>query len=559
MPATDNERAVIATLAARHGLLDENEALEVLDRGIPGNQSVLQWLLARATVDKLLRAVADELGVTFVDFHATDVPYEIDQTLLERCDIRVLRSLSFIPLRVIGSEQIVIAAANPSNPTTRDYSRSRFPEGFTVALATKKDIDAKLVFFESMDRETPVEDDLPAAATTAIEEPKSPAVRWVDQVLERAALEGVSDVHFFFDIAGRLKLRFRSDGMLRELPMPLTAREQGEVIPSLMARCSTVDSSNLRLPADGTFSFSAAGRRLDVRMAMLPQNNGPTMVLRLLDPQNVQRSLESMGFDPEHLRVMREATAQSQGMVMVCGPTGSGKSTTLYSLLNEVDAEARHVMTVEDPVEYRLPYINQTQIKDGLGERSLTFAKALRSILRLDPDVILVGECRDDVTARIAMDAAITGHMVLSTVHANDAIQVFTRLIEMGVPPYLVAEAMSVAVSQRLIRRIHSCATSRPANEKERLDLARLGIDIETVPVPVGCGGCNGTGYLGRIAVLGPPTRGVGAYRQGAVQDAGPRLADPQVDAVPLGVDARRRPAGRRAVLRGARPRLARR
>lgn len=507
MVVSDNERVVLATLAADHGLLDATETAAVLRDGLPDGQRLLQYLVARMPVEKLLRAVAAELRVGYIDFHATEQPYEIDDEVLARCDVSILKQMACVPLLEIASGQVVVAAANPLHPEMRDYMSARYPEGYRSALAPKKDIDNKLVFYEALEREQQAAREAPEltlddSVLAGPATPASPAVEWVDATLQRAAAEGASDIHFNFDLQGRMKLRMRIDGMLREFPVPLKTREQTEVVPSILARCATVDSSNLRLPADGTFTFTNAGRRIDVRVAMLPQLNGPTLVLRLLDPANVQRPLETFGFTEDHLVSLRHAVSQSQGMVMVCGPTGSGKSTTLYGLLNEVDARARNVLTVEDPVEYKLPYINQTQIKDGLGERSLTFAKALRSILRLDPDVILVGECRDEVTARIAMDAAITGHMVLSTVHANDAIQVFTRLIEMGVPSYLVAEALSCSVSQRLVRRIHQCATWREPDAEEHELFAEYGITAERVPVPVGCAGCSGSGYRGRIAVL---------------------------------------------------------
>ena len=502
---SDNERVVLAALASEHGLLDFAVADEAITSGLPDGLPLLKFLLARIPAEKLLHAIADELGVAYVDFHAADLPYQVVEAVLARCDVAVLKSLACIPLVEVGSSQVVVAAANPAHPEVRDYMSQRYPEGFRTALAPKKDIDAKLVFYEALEREQEVgeqETEIDDPNALSLSGPQSPAVEWVDTTLQRAAAEGASDIHFNFDLQGRLKLRMRVDGMLREMPVPLRSREQGEVVPSLLARCVTIDSSNLRLPADGTFTFSAAGRRIDVRAGMLPQINGPTMVLRLLDPANVQRPLESFGFSGPHMETLRHAVAQSQGMVMVCGPTGSGKSTTLYGLLNEIDAQARNVLTVEDPVEYKLPYINQTQIKDGLGERSLTFAKALRSILRLDPDVILVGECRDDVTARIAMDASITGHMVLSTVHANNAIQTFTRLIEMGVPAYLVAEAISCAVSQRLLRKVHQCAAWREPTATEADLLSRFEVEADRVPVTVGCAGCAGTGYRGRIAVL---------------------------------------------------------
>jgi type II secretory ATPase GspE/PulE/Tfp pilus assembly ATPase PilB-like protein len=209
-----------------------------------------------------------------------------------------------------------------------------------------------------------------------------------------------------------------------------------------------------------------------------------------------------MGFSPRTLQLMRSSSAQSMGMVVASGPTGSGKSTTLYSMLREIDPIGRNILTVEDPVEYKLPNIGQTAIRSGLGELSLTFARALRAILRQDPDVILVGEMRDEETVKTAMDAAITGHLVLSTLHARSAVGVYTRLIEMGAPGYLVADAVTLSVAQRLVRRVHECRTLDAPTLSEARQFAKSGLEVpDVVAHPVGCEGCSGTGYRGRLAV----------------------------------------------------------
>jgi type II secretory ATPase GspE/PulE/Tfp pilus assembly ATPase PilB-like protein len=217
----------------------------------------------------------------------------------------------------------------------------------------------------------------------------------------------------------------------------------------------------------------------------------------------IRTRLDDMGFSTAHLGVLREVMQRSQGTVLAVGPTGSGKSTTLYALLREVNAGEKNVLTVENPVEYRLPMIGQTEVRPGLGTRSMTFPRALRTILRLDPDVILVGEIRDDETAEVAMQAAITGHLVLSTLHANSALAAFPRLVNMGLPAYLVAEAISVVISQRLLRRVHECARVEEPTPEEVASLTSLGLPVpESVAHPVGCGGCSGSGYRGRVAAV---------------------------------------------------------
>jgi len=325
---------------------------------------------------------------------------------------------------------------------------------------------------------------------------------WLDAVLNRAVSENASDVHFMFNADKTLLLRFRVDGVLREQRVPPQIRAM-EAVGSLLSRCETMDSANFREPQDGTFSFEAAGRPVDARVAMLPQSYGPTVVVRLLDSLNIRTRLDDMGFSRQQLQAMRAAMRQSQGTVLTVGPTGSGKSTTLYALLRETNAAEKNVLTVENPIEYRLPYIGQTEIRDGLGDRSLTFARSLRSILRLDPDVILVGEIRDKETAEVAMQAAITGHLVLSSLHANSALGAFPRLTNMGLPPYLPAEALSLVISQRLLRRVHECAEVGPPTREDLILFERFELPPpDQVRQPRGCPGCNSSGYRGRVAVV---------------------------------------------------------
>jgi type IV pilus assembly protein PilB len=234
---------------------------------------------------------------------------------------------------------------------------------------------------------------------------------------------------------------------------------------------------------------------------MLPLMTGPAVVLRLLDSANIKRRVSDMGFNDEQLHVLRKFTASNQGMTIVSGPTGSGKTTTLYALLREISSLDRHVATIEDPVEYRLPLINQVQVRHT-ESKPLTFASALRALMRMDPDVILVGEIRDAETAKVALDAAITGHLVLSTVHARDAAGTFERLVEIGAPPYVVADAVSVSVAQRLIRRVHTCATMMPVSDSEARRLEMLGLEIpKMLAHPTGCELCANTGYQGRVAI----------------------------------------------------------
>jgi type IV pilus assembly protein PilB len=482
----DIERAV-AALALDHDLLTPQEAWKFISDSRSGGKRLAEALRDRIPEVTLMKAISQELKIRFYDMHTRDQEFFVDEPTLRSCDTSMLTNHVALPL-LDKAGNVVVALANPTDVDIVTYLRAKFPKGFQIVLSPKQQLLARLLYLTS----DFIEDD--------IDDPNV-VPNWVDRLLERAVAEGASDIHFRFLNDKSLMVRLRVDGVMRQARFPLKGREP-EVVAAVMAKCPTMDSSNIREPQDGTFSYVAGGRQVDARVNMLPQITGPNVTIRVLDSLSLKRRPEEMGFLPEHLELMREQVASPQGCIIIVGPTGSGKTTTLYSLLREVDAVGRNVLTVEDPVEYRLPYIGQTQIRADLGDRSLTFAKALRAIVRADPDVILVGEIRDSDTAKVAMDAAITGHLVLSTLHARSAPGAYMRLSEMGVPRFLVAEAVSMVVSQRLIRRVHDCATMDPPTPDERQIMDRLGLsDIELVPHATGCGGCAGQGYRGRLAV----------------------------------------------------------
>lgn len=507
----DIERAV-ALLAVDKEVLDQPLAATLIRRARSGShRPLVELLLERVPEVIVLRAIADELSIRFFDPYATTTEFAFDESVFAQADPVMLRRFNALPLRDT-SGRVVIAVANPQDLEMIDYLRTRFGKDFSLVLAPRSQVQNKLAYYGSTDMHVQV-GSLFAATTSTPLAPSAPSIRdavssrspvqeWLDLVLERAVAEGASDVHFMYQSDRTLLLRFRVDGVLRTQRVPAQIRPI-EVIGSIVSRCNTMDAANYLEPQDGTFSFEAAGRGIDARVALLPQTYGPTVVLRLLDSMAIRTRLDDMGFSPEHLRVLRGAMQRSQGTVLAVGPTGSGKSTTLYALLREVNAAEKNVLTVENPVEYRLPMIGQTEIRASLGARSLTFPRALRTILRLDPDVILVGEIRDQETAEVAMQAAITGHLVLSTVHANSALASFPRLTNMGLPSYLVAEALSVIISQRLLRRVHECARMDAPTPEEIAALRNLGLEPPAlVAHAVGCVACNGSGFRGRIAAV---------------------------------------------------------
>ena|GEM_PF-1807115 len=501
MNVTDLDRA-LASLCLDHRLLAPARALALIEQNNGDPRRLAEAIASEVSELALLQAIATEMGYVFVDLYGARVGLRNDNELLSRADRELLRNYSALPL-LDESGNVIVAVVNPSDLDLRAYLTERYPD-MRMVLASRSQIQAKLAMIGTTQIELGEEEQIapppPVASTAVAATPRNPLVGWVDNVLETAVAQGASDIHFNLNADGSLLLRFRIDGVLRAQPTPTRGREN-EIIGIVMNK-SNMDTANQRDAQDGSFSFNAAGRKIDVRAGMLPQMNGTSIVLRLLDSINVNRNLTDMGFAPSHLAALTMAAKSSQGTVIVCGPTGSGKTTTLYALLREVASVEKNIITIEDPVEYRLNLVNQTAV-NTIGDRELDFDDVLRASLRMDPDVILVGEIRDQLTAKTAMDAAITGHLVLTTVHARNTVSIYTRLAEMAVPAYLTAEAMSLGVSQRLVRRLHDCAQLGPTTETDRALFRQLGATApDQLLHPIGCEACNRSGYRGRVAVV---------------------------------------------------------
>src|SRR5436309_8938264 len=325
-----------------------------------------------------------------------------------------------------------------------------------------------------------------------------PVVKLVNYMLTRAASDGASDIHVepFED---RTLIRYRIDGLLYEpleVPRPLHL-----AVVSRLKIISRLDIAERRLPQDGSFSVRVEDTEIDFRVSTLPSIHGEKIVLRLLLKEAVVRhyTLESLGFDPDQLILFRDAIRRPWGMILMTGPTGSGKSTTLHTALKAIKSPRKNIVTVEDPVEYRQPGIQQVQVKSEIG---FDFARSLRAILRQDPDVIMVGEIRDAETAQIAVRAALTGHLVFSTLHANDAVSTITRLVNLGVEPFLVASALNLTAAQRLVRKICvHCKEPYPSGPDDQVVMAEVGCP-EVLYRGRGCRRCRNTGFAGRIALF---------------------------------------------------------
>ncbi len=323
---------------------------------------------------------------------------------------------------------------------------------------------------------------------------EAPVVKLVDLIIRQAIDDNASDIHIE-PRYGKLSLRYRIDGVLYDMPSP----SQALYLPiiSRIKILSKMDIAEKRLPQDGGFMVKMNKKLIDLRVSTLPTIYGEKVVLRILDKSRVPLELTKLGFLPQELELIRKGVVTSYGLILLTGPTGSGKSTTLYAALNEVKSEAKNIVTAEDPVEYRMAGVNQVQVKPDVG---LTFANALRSFLRQDPDIILVGETRDLETAEMTIRAALTGHLVFSTLHTNDAASTITRLIDIGLPAYLVTASLRLIIAQRLVKKL--CPDCKEPYEVKKEDIPK-GIELNSTVIyrPKGCDKCNSIGYKGRSVI----------------------------------------------------------
>jgi general secretion pathway protein E len=426
----------------------------------------------------------------------------------ERLKPKYLRNARALPLAET-SEGVVLAMADPLDGFTREAIAAALARPVLVAVAVPIELEAAFErlyaepeqdsggFGEIVVDAEPTEEDAERLKDLASE---APVIRLVNQLIARAVETHASDVHIepFED---RLRVRYRYDGVLHEIEPP-PARLTAAVISrvKIMAR---LDIAERRLPQDGRIRLTVRGQEIDFRVSTVPSLYGETVVLRVLDRTAVEFDFSRLGLAPEIRQGVERSLDLPNGMVLVTGPTGSGKTTTLYTGMLKLNSVARKIVTVEDPIEYQLRGINQIQVKPQIG---LNFASLLRSILRQDPDVIMIGEIRDLETAQIAVQAALTGHLMLSTVHTNSAAATVTRLRDMGVEDYLLAATLKGVLAQRLVRRLcpHCKATEpAPATLVERFGLDRLAPEAGPLTLyrPVGCTECRGTGYRGRRAI----------------------------------------------------------
>ncbi|MCX6744297.1 MAG: type IV-A pilus assembly ATPase PilB [Candidatus Parcubacteria bacterium] len=467
---------------------------------------------------ELIKALSEKWGVPCVDLKTLD----IDPEVIKLVKKEIAERFRVIPInRAAGT--IVIAVTDPSDLHIQDIMG--FSSGYKVEIvvAGEKDItDAIAKYYDStsdalnrviseigdsdivLSQEQEQEPDAESLKTASED---APVVKFVNSLLADAISRNASDIHLE-PYEKSFRIRYRIDGVLYEIKAPPFKLK--DAITSRIKIMAELDISQRRLPQDGRIKIKLTqGREMDFRVSVYPTLFGEKIVLRLLDKSNLQLDMTKLGFDEQQFEFFKSAIHRPYGMVLVTGPTGSGKTTTLYSALSELNQADTNIMTAEDPVEFNLPGINQGQMHEDIG---LTFAASLRSFLRQDPDIIMVGEIRDFETAEIAVKAALTGHMVLSTLHTNDATSTINRLLNMGVEPFLVASSVNLVVAQRLVRKVCSqCKESINASTQALLDIQVPEDEIADYQLMKGkgCQTCNDSGYKGRIAlyevlVVGP-------------------------------------------------------
>ena len=488
------------------GLVSEAQIAVALSRQKQTHKRLGQLLIDDGVLTELdlAKALAAKFGVSFLDL--SDTPLE--PTAAGYIDEKLARRYGAAPIRFLDDTTLLVAMVDPQNLLA--LQDLEIITGFTIqpAIASEEDIYGAIakIYRDRPDVDESAAEDAAFAeaegAMTDIREAtdEAPIIKLVNSVIAQSVDDSASDIHFEPQ-AKELMIRFRIDGVLHEI-MSIPRRMQAGVTSRLKIMAE-LDIAERRVPQDGRIGLMVGGKPIDMRVATLPTVYGEKVVMRLLDKSNVMLDLEDLGFSEKALKRFHKSFTRPYGAILVTGPTGSGKSTTLYAALNILNSPEKNVITVEDPVEYRLTGINQVQVNVRAG---LTFSAALRSILRCNPDIVMVGEIRDRETAQIAIESALTGHLVLSTLHTNDAPGALSRLTEMGIEPFLTSSAVDCVLAQRLARRLCTQCREPYTATKEMLrknDFPPEACDRDDVVLhrAKGCSRCNTTGYKGRLGL----------------------------------------------------------
>jgi type IV pilus assembly protein PilB len=495
-------------------LVDAALLKDVSGEASSSGRSVTTVLLEKRAMTEphLLGVLSDRLGVPPIDLDKVEFAADVSEWMPED----LARKASCVPIAKMGG-LLTVAVGNPYDVVKHDDLRLATGCDLRLALALEPQIqraiakiyhsgEAELsdLLEEAQDPELAIkenapEDEIVDLAEIAEGSEEAPVIKLVNLIIYQGIKAKASDIHLE-PFEKKVLVRYRVDGVLSEAMTP--PKKLQNAITSRLKIMASLDIAEKRRPQDGKFQVKVEGRQIDFRVSVLPTVHGEKVVLRILDSSSLSLSLNALGFEPEALRDFKEAIDAPYGMILVTGPTGSGKTTTLYSAVKEILTPEMNFVTVEDPVEYQLDGVNQVQVNV---KRGLTFAGSLRSILRQDPDIVMVGEIRDTETIEIAVRAALTGHLVLSTLHANDAASTLTRMADMGVDPFMVASSTLLVSAQRLIRKLcDTCKEPVQAPGERLLQVGLTEAEVNTRPTlyrAVGCARCS-QGYAGRFAIL---------------------------------------------------------
>lgn len=492
----------ISDVIVELGFLPEERVKAAVDEGRASGRTPERVLLESGALspEQLARALAERFGLDHVDLAI----YKPDLSATNLISAQAARRYDAVPVGFDANGVLLVAMAEPANVLALDDLKLMTGHEIRPVVASREDIAGVISRMSRLDDAVAEavgeqDDDQELAAVSEIRESAddAPVVKLVHSIIAQATEDGASDIHF--EPAGReMRVRFRVDGVLSA-----TTSIPRRMVPGVVSRVKIMgdlDIAERRLPQDGRVGLTVDGRSVDIRIVTIPSVHGEGIVMRLLDKDTSLISLDALGMRDDARDRFDRAAHQAYGCTLVTGPTGSGKSTTLYAALNAINSIDKHIITIEDPVEYQLPGLTQIQVNPKSG---LSFARGLRSMLRADPDVIMVGEIRDAETARIAVESALTGHLVLSTLHTNDAPSAINRLTEMGIEPFLTASALDCVVAQRLARTLCTHCKKRAVLGVDALRTAGFdaAFDIEAYE-PVGCSRCGGTGYRGRTGLF---------------------------------------------------------
>ncbi len=482
-------------------LASERQVTDAIETSRNAGTSPERILLDQGAItsDGLARALAERYGLDHLDLGV----FQVDMSAANLVSTTVAKRYQAVPVAFADKRTLLVAMADPSNVLAVDDIAIMTGHEVRVAVAPPDDIVALISRLDRLEDVVGspgdlIEEEEDGGEVVALHQSDedAPVIKLVNQVVGQAVERGASDIHFAPD-GKEVRVRFRIDGVLQDITT--VPRKMAAGVVSRVKIMAELDIAEKRLPQDGRIGLVVDGRHIDLRVVTLPSVNGEGIVLRVLDKSNVVVDLDKLGMADEARATFEKSCGETHGAVLVTGPTGSGKSTTLYAALQMLNTPEKNIITVEDPVEYEMSGLTQVQVSNKTG---LTFAAGLRAMVRADPDIIMVGEIRDRETAQIAIESALTGHLVLSTLHTNDAPSAITRLVEMGIEPFLVASAIECVVAQRLARQLCPSCKKRiiiPAKVLKESGY-RANMELEAYE-PAGCRRCGNSGYRGRIGL----------------------------------------------------------